>query len=192
LVSAFSVEKDYIFLEEYTIAKQDKRSRLNEDITASEVRLIRADGEQVGIVGIEEAMRTAGDASLDLVEIVPNAEPPVCRVMDYGKYIFESKKQKQGQRKKQKQVHVKEIKFRPGTEIADFNVKLKSIRKFLENGDKCKVTMRFRGREHVHRELGLEVLERVESDLADISLVEQRPIMEGKQMIMVLVPAKKK
>ncbi len=181
-----------IFSEEYTIAKQDKRSRLNEDITASEVRLIKEDGEQVGIVGIEEAMRTAGDASLDLVEIVPNAEPPVCRVMDYGKYVFESKKQKQGQRKKQKQVQVKEIKFRPGTEIGDYNVKLRSIKKFLENGDKCKVTMRFRGREHVHRELGLDMLERIESDLDSLAIVEQMPIMEGKQMIMVLVPSKKK
>jgi len=179
-------------LEERAIAKQDKRNRLNGDITATEVRLIGSDGEQVGIVTIEEAMAAARAADLDLVEIVPNAEPPVCRIMDYGKFVFEAKKQKQEQRKKQKQVQVKEIKFRPGTDIGDYNVKLKNLRKFLENGDKCKVTMRFRGREHAHRELGLELLERVESDLSDISAIEQRPMMEGRQMVMVLGPVKKK
>jgi translation initiation factor IF-3 len=152
------------------IAKQDKRNRLNDDITATEVRLIGADGGQ----------------------IVPNAEPPVCRIMDYGKFVFEQKKQRQEARKKQKQVHIKEIKFRPGTDIGDYNVKLRSLRKFLEGGDKCKITMRFRGREHAHRELGLEVLERVEKDLEDLSMVEQRPIMEGRQMVMVLVPQRKK
>ena len=180
------------FLEELAIAKQDKRNRLNRDISAPQVRLIGADGEQVGIVSIEDALRTAGDADLDLVEIVPNAEPPVCRIMDYGKFVFEAKKQKQEQRKKQKQVQVKEIKFRPGTDIGDYNVKLKNLRKFLEVGDKCKVTMRFRGREHAHRELGLELLERVEKDLEEISQVEQRPMMEGRQMVMVLGPSNKK
>jgi len=179
-------------LEERAIAKQDKRNRLNRDITAAEVRLIGADGDQVGIVSIEEAMRTAADADLDLVEIVPNAEPPVCRIMDYGKFVFEAKKQKQEQRKKQKQVQVKEVKFRPGTDIGDYKVKLRNLTKFLENGDKCKVTMRFRGREHAHRELGLELLERVESDLQEISQVEQRPMMEGRQMVMVLSPIRKK
>jgi len=174
------------------IAKQDKRNRLNGDIAAPEVRLIGADGEQVGIVSIEEALRVASDGDLDLVEIVPNAEPPVCRVMDYGKFVFEAKKQKQEARKKQKQTQLKEIKFRPGTDIGDYNVKLRNLRKFLENGDKCKVTMRFRGREHAHRELGLEVLERVEKDLEEISQVEQRPMMEGRQMVMVLGPTRKK
>lgn len=174
------------------IAKLDKRNRLNDDITASEVRLIGADGEQVGIVSIEDAIRTAEEASLDLVEIVPNAEPPVCRIMDYGKFVFEQKKQKQEARKKQKQTQIKEIKFRPGTDIGDYNVKLRNLRKFLENGDKCKVTMRFRGREHAHRELGLEMLERVEKDLEDVSQIEQRPMMEGRQMIMVLTPGRKK
>lgn len=180
------------FLEELAIAKQDKRNRLNGDITATQVRLIGADGEQVGIVTIEEAMGAAGTANLDLVEIVPNAEPPVCRIMDYGKFVFEAKKQKQEARKKQKQVQVKEIKFRPGTDIGDYNIKLRNLRRFLEVGDKCKVTMRFRGREHAHRELGLALLERVEKDLEDLSLVEQRPMMEGRQMVMVLGPAKKK
>ena len=126
------------------------------------------------------------------MEIVPNAEPPVCRVMDYGKFVFEQKKQKQEARKKQKQSQVKEVKFRPGTDIGDYNVKLRNLRKFLENGDKCKVTMRFRGREHAHRELGLEMLERVEKDLEEISQVEQRPMMEGRQMVMVLSPIRKK
>lgn len=174
------------------IAKQDKRNRLNENISAPEVRLIGADGEQVGIVSIEEALRVAEGDSLDLVEIVPNAEPPVCRIMDYGKFVFEQKKQKQEARKKQKQTQIKEIKFRPGTDIGDYNVKLRNLRKFLENGDKCKVTMRFRGREHAHRELGLEMLERVEKDLEDLSQVEQRPMMEGRQMVMVLTPGRKK
>ncbi len=173
------------------IAKQEKRNRLNGDITAPEVRLIGADGEQIGIVSLEEAQRVADSAGLDLVEIVPNAEPPVCRIMDYGKFVFEQKKQRQEARKKQKQVQVKEVKFRPGTDIGDYKVKLRNLRRFLENGDKCKVTMRFRGREHAHRELGLEMLKRVERDLADISQVEQRPIMEGRQMVMVLGPLKK-
>ena len=189
----FSLSGAFVFLlEDLAIAKQDKRNRLNKDITATEVRLIGADGEQVGIVAIEEALSTAAAADLDLVEIVPNAEPPVCRIMDYGKFVFEAKKQKQEARKKQKQVQVKEIKFRPGTDIGDYNIKLRNLRKFLEVGDKCKVTMRFRGREHAHRELGLALLERVEKDLEDISAVEQRPMMEGRQMVMVLGPIKKK
>ena len=156
------------------------------------MRLIGQDGEQVGIVSIEEAIRTAEDASLDLVEIVPNAEPPVCRVMDYGKFVFELKKQKSEARKKQKQVQVKEVKFRPGTEIGDYQVKLRNLRRFLEDGDKAKVTMRFRGREHAHRDRGLELLEKIEADLQEISQVEQRPMMEGRQMVMVLGPRKNK
>ena len=129
---------------------------------------------------------------MDLVEIVPHAEPPVCRIMDFGKFLFENKKQKQAAKKKQKQVHIKEVKFRPMTDIGDYQIKLRNLTRFLENGDKAKVTMRFRGREHAHRELGLEVLERVEKDLEDIAVVEQRPQMEGRQMVMVLAPAKKK
>lgn len=153
--------------------------------------MIGEDGEQVGIVSIEDAMAAAAKASLDLVEIVPNAEPPVCRIMDYGKFVFEAKKQKQAAKKKQKQVQVKEIKFRPRTDSGDYAIKLKNLRRFLENGDKAKVTMRFRGREHAHRELGAEVLTRVERDLEDIAQVEQRPAMEGRQMVMVLGPRKK-
>jgi translation initiation factor IF-3 len=156
------------------------------------VRLIGKDGEQVGIVTIDEAQAAADAASLDLVEIVPNAEPPVCRVMDYGKFVFEQKKQKQEARKKQKQVQVKEVKFRPGTDIGDYQVKLRNLQRFLEEGDKAKVTMRFRGREHAHRERGLELLARIENDLQEISLVEQRPMMEGRQMVMLLGPKKGK
>jgi translation initiation factor IF-3 len=155
------------------------------------VRLIGEDGQQVGIVSLEEAQAVADEAGLDLVEIVPNAEPPVCRIMDYGKFVFEQKKQKQAARKKQKQVQVKEVKFRPHTDVGDYRIKLRNLRRFLENGDKAKVTMRFRGREHAHRELGLEVLERIEKDLEDIAQVEQRPAMEGRQMVMVLSPRKK-
>ncbi|WP_295888085.1 translation initiation factor IF-3 [uncultured Thiohalocapsa sp.] len=168
-----------------------KRNRVNDEITASEVRLIGADGDQVGIVDLETAKSKAAEASLDLVEIVPNAEPPVCRLMDFGRFLFDQKKKKSEARKKQKQVQVKEVKFRPGTDIGDYQVKLRNLTRFLNEGDKAKVTMRFRGREHAHRELGLELLRRVESDLADISTVEQQPQMEGRQMVMVLGPRKK-
>ncbi|HHH39319.1 MAG TPA: translation initiation factor IF-3 [Sedimenticola sp.] len=167
-----------------------KRNRLNRDITAPQVRLIDADGEQVGIVALAEALAAAEEKKLDLVEIVPNAEPPVCRIMDYGKFVFEKKKQKQAAKKKQKQTQTKEIKFRPGTGEGDYQVKLRNLVRFLKDGDKTKVTIRFRGREHAHRELGLEVLERVERDLAEYGEVEQRPQMEGRQMIMVLRPKK--
>jgi len=137
-------------------------------------------------------MRMAADAKLDLTEIVPNAKPPVCRIMDYGKFVFEKKKQQSLAKKKQKQVQVKEIKFRPGTDIGDYKVKLRNLIRFLEEGNKTKVTIRFRGREHAHRELGGQLLERVEKDLEDIGVIEQRPQMEGKQMIMILSPVKKK
>jgi translation initiation factor IF-3 len=178
-------------LEETAISKQSKRNRINDDISATEIRLIGADGEQVGIVTIEEAQQAAQAAKMDLVEIVPTAEPPVCRIMDYGKFLFDQKKQKQIAKKKQKQVQVKEIKFRPGTDIGDYNIKLKNLIKFLEAGDKTKVTMRFRGREHAHREIGLELLKRVENDLMEYGQVEQQPLMEGRQMVMVLGPKKK-
>ena len=152
--------------------------------------MIDKDGEQVGIVPIEEALKAADEVKLDLVEIVPNAEPPVCRIMDYGKFVFEAKKQKQAAKKKQKQVQVKEIKFRPGTGIGDYQVKLRNLIRFLKDGDKTKVTMRFRGREHAHRELGLEMLQRVEADLVEYGEVEQQAQMEGRQMVMVLRPLK--
>lgn len=164
---------------------------MNDDITAVEVRLISSDGEQAGIVSIDEALRQAKEASLDLVEIQPNAEPPVCRIMDYGKHVFEQKKQQQAAKKKQKIVHVKEIKFRPATDEGDYKIKLRNLIKFLEAGDKAKITMRFRGREHAHRELGFEFLQRVEKDLEEYAVVEQKPAMEGRQMVMVMAPRKK-
>ena len=160
-------------------------------ILAPEVRLIDQEGNQVGILPIQEAKELAGEAELDLVEISPNAEPPVCRVMDYGKYRFEESKKLQTARKKQKQIQVKEIKFRPGTDIGDYNVKLRNLVKFLTEGDKVKVTLRFRGREMAHQELGRDLLKRVEEDLRELGSVEQFPKMEGRQMVMVLAPKKK-
>jgi translation initiation factor IF-3 len=130
----------------------------------------------------------AEEAELDLVEIVPNAEPPVCRVMNYGKYVFELTKKKQAAKKKQKQIQIKEIKFRPGTEEGDYKVKLRNLTRFLNNGDKVKVTLRFRGREMVHQELGAKMLERIEADLQEHGVVEQFPKMEGRQMVMLLAP----
>ncbi|WP_371258187.1 translation initiation factor IF-3 [Thiohalocapsa sp. ML1] len=168
-----------------------KRNRVNEEITASEIRLIGAEGDQIGVLTLRAALERAEAEGMDLVEIVPTAEPPVCRLMDFGRFLFDQKKKKSEARKKQKQVQVKEVKFRPGTDIGDYQVKLRNLQRFLHEGDKAKVTMRFRGREHAHRELGLELLRRVETDLADISIVEQQPQMEGRQMVMVLGPRKK-
>jgi len=156
-----------------------------------QVRLIDAEGENRGVVPIEEALAAAEEAELDLVEIVPNAEPPVCRIMDYGKFRFEENKKAQAARKKQKQIQLKEVKFRPGTDEGDYRVKMRNLRKFLEQGNKGKVTIRFRGREMAHRELGAQLLQRIESELEDIATVEQRPKMEGRQMVMVLAPHKK-
>ncbi len=155
------------------------------------MRLIDAEGKQVGILSLREALAQAEEVGLDLVEIVPNAEPPVCRLMDFGRFLFDQKKKKHEAKKKQKQIQVKEIKFRPGTDEGDYQVKLRNLTRFLTDGDKAKVTMRFRGREHAHRDLGLKLLRRVEQDLADISTVEQQPRMEGRQMVMVLAPKKK-
>jgi translation initiation factor IF-3 len=143
-------------------------------------------GEQVGILPLDQALDMAGDQGLDLVEIAPNAEPPVCRIMDYGKYRFEQAKKSQASKKKQKVTHVKEIKFRPGTEIADYEVKMRKIRHFLEVGDKVKVTLRFRGREMAHQELGVEMLQRVRDDLGEDAVIEHMPKMEGRQMTMVI------
>ena len=165
---------------------------LNEAITYPEIRVIDENGEQLGILTSQEALAKAQEAGLDLVEVSPNAEPPVCRIMDFGKFRFENSKQKQGAKKKQKKTQVKEIKFRPRTEIGDYNVKVKQLRKFLENGDKTKVTMRFRGREFAHQELGMELLKRVVADLEEVSNVEQMPGMEGRQMVMLLGPKKSK
>lgn len=164
---------------------------INEQIQAKTVRLIGADGEQVGIVSIEEALGAAQAASLDLVEIAPDSEPVVCKILDYGKHLFEVKKAKAASRKKQKQQHVKEMKFRPGTEEGDYQVKLRNVIRFLENGDKAKISLRYRGREMAHQELGMEMLKRIETDLAELGSVEQFPKMEGRQLMMVIAPKKK-
>ncbi|HCB44388.1 MAG: translation initiation factor IF-3 [Pseudomonas sp.] len=172
--------------------KAAQRPPINENITAREVRLIGPDGEQVGVVSIQEALSAAEEAKLDLVEISPDATPPVCRIMDYGKHIFEKKKQQAAARKNQKQIQIKEIKFRPGTEEGDYQVKLRNLIRFLSDGDKAKVSLRFRGREMAHQELGMELLKRVEADLIEYGTVEQHPKMEGRQLMMVIAPKKKK
>lgn len=136
----------------------------------------------------EEALALAAGANLDLVEVSPNAEPPVCRIMDFGKYLFEQKKKQNSNKKKQKIIHVKEIKFRPGTDEGDYQIKLRNLVKFLENGDKAKITLRFRGREMAHRELGAQMLERIKKDLEELAVVEQFPKMEGRQMVMIMAP----
>ena len=165
---------------------------MNEEITESEVRLIGLDGKNVGVVNIGEAQQIAQEAELDLVEIAPNATPPVCKVMDYGKFRFQQSKKAQIARKKQKQIHVKEIKFRPGTEESDYQVKLRKIIEFLMHGDKAKVTVRFRGREMMHQEFGGALLDRIEKDLNKYGEVEQRPRLEGRQLVMVFRPLRKK
>ncbi len=152
--------------------------------------MIAPDGEQIGIVGIEEALEKAAELELDLVEVAPQAKPPVCRIMDYGKRLFEKNKAQQEGRKKQKQIQVKEIKFRPGTDEGDYQTKLRNLTRFLENGDKVKVTLRFRGREMRHQELGEQLLNRVRDDLEELSTVEQVPKLEGRQMTMVMAPHK--
>lgn len=165
---------------------------MNEEIDVPEIRLIDAEGEQAGIVSLADALSAAQAATLDLVEISPDAEPPVCKIMDYGKKLFEVKKQQAAQRKKQKQTQVKEMKFRPGTDVGDYEIKLRNLTRFLENGDKAKVTLRFRGREMAHQELGMEMLKRIELDLEELGAVEQYPKMEGRQLTMVIAPRSKK
>ena len=156
------------------------------------MRLVGADGEQVGVVPIENALAAAADAKLDLVLIAPDANPQVCKIMDYGKHVFDLKKQKAANKKKQRRVHVKEIKFRPGTEEGDYQVKLRNLIRFLTDGDKAKVSLRFRGRELAHQHLGQELIERIRDDLSDYGTVEQEPKMEGRQIVMVLAPVKKR
>lgn len=169
-----------------------KKLAINEDIRARQVRLIDQEGTQLGIVPIEEARKTAETAGLDLVEIAADAEPVVCKIMDYGRHIFDAKKQKNAAKKKQKIIQVKEVKFRPGTEEGDYQVKLRNLIRFLEHGDKGKVTLRFRGREMAHQEIGMELIKRIEADLEPLAVVEQYAKMEGRQLTMVLAPKKKK
>ena len=164
---------------------------MNEQITAPQVRLIDAEGEPVGIVSIAEALRMAEEADLDLVEIAPLAEPPVCRVMDIGKFKYAESKKQHEAKLKQKQVQIKEVKFRPATDDGDYNIKLRNLIKFLADGDKTKITLRFRGREIAHQQIGMQLMERIRQDLTEHGIVEQFPKMEGRQMVMMLSPKKK-
>jgi translation initiation factor IF-3 len=176
---------------ERLIATEKKQTRINGEITTPEVRLVGVEGEQLGIVKIYEALRQAEDADLDLVEIAPTAQPPVCKIMDYGKFKYQESKKQHEAKLKQKQVQIKEIKFRPGTDEGDYQIKLRNLIKFLEEGDKTKITLRFRGREMAHQEIGMNQLKRVAADLAEYAVVEQFPKMEGRQLVMMLAPKKK-
>ncbi|HJT12074.1 MAG TPA: translation initiation factor IF-3 [Dongiaceae bacterium] len=162
--------------------------RVNHQINVPNVRLVREDGSMVGVVTTREAISMAADVGLDLVEVSPNAEPPVCKILDLGKFKYEEQKRKNEARKKQKVIEVKEIKLRPGIDIHDYEVKMRSVHRFLEEGDKVKITMRFRGREMAHQELGVKVLDKVRADLDAVAKVESHPKMEGRQMIMVISP----
>lgn len=166
--------------------------RINGEIHAQEIRLVGVDNEPVGIVSLQAAFQMAEAANVDLVEIAPNAVPPVCRLMDYGKFKYQEQKKAHEAKMKQKVILVKEIKFRPGTDEGDYGVKLRNLIKFLDEGDKCKITLRFRGREMAHQDIGVRMLERLREDLEPYGQVEQFPKMEGRQMVMVMAPKKKK
>ncbi|MDP0588619.1 MAG: translation initiation factor IF-3 [Candidatus Endonucleobacter bathymodioli] len=172
--------------------RRPQKAPINENIRAKEVRLIGAEGDQVGIVGLDDALVMAQEAGLDLVEINSTSEPPVCKILDYGKHSYQTKKQKAAAKKKQIHTTVKEVKFRPGTEDGDYQVKLRNLSRFLTEGNKTKISLRFRGREMAHQEIGMRLMRRVQTDLDEIGVVEQFPKMEGRQLIMVIAPKKKK
>ncbi|HNI84556.1 MAG: translation initiation factor IF-3 [Rubrivivax sp.] len=172
--------------------REERAHRLNREIMAPEVRLNGPNNEPLGIVPLQEALRMAGDLDVDLVEVVATANPPVCRLMDYGKFKYQEQKKAAEAKAKQTVIEIKEVKFRPGTDDGDYQIKMRNIRRFLADGDKVKVTLRFRGREITHQELGLALLDRIRADLADSVVVEQFPKLEGRQMIMMLAPARKK
>jgi translation initiation factor IF-3 len=171
-----------------TAAREDYR--VNDRIEAQEVRLVGEDGEMIGVVRLREALERAREAGLDLVEVSPTAKPPVCKVLDYGKFKYEAQKRANAARKKQRVIEVKEIKMRPGIDDNDYNIKMKKVRTFLEEGDKVKVTMRFRGRELSHQNLAMNILTKVKDEVSDLGKVEQFPKMEGRQMVMVMAPLK--
>ena len=171
----------------------ERKHRLNREIMAPTVRLNGIENEPLGIVSIMEALRLSGEADVDLVEIAPTADPPVCRLMDYGKFKYQEQKKAAEAKSKQKIIEVKEVKFRPGTDDGDYNIKMRNLRRFIaEDGDKGKVTLRFRGREITHQDIGMRMLERIRDELADVALVEQFPKLEGRQMIMMIAPSRKK
>ncbi|HRI17075.1 MAG TPA: translation initiation factor IF-3 [Burkholderiaceae bacterium] len=170
----------------------ERKHRLNREIMAPEVRLNGVENEPLGIVNINDALRMAGDLDVDLVEIAATADPPVCRLMDYGKFKYQEQKRAADAKAKQKVIEIKEVKFRPGTDEGDYAIKMRNLRRFIgEDGDKGKVTLRYRGREITHQDIGMRLLERIRDELADISVVENMPKLEGRQMIMVLGPKKK-
>ena len=178
-------------LRSFSLIALERSQRINREITAPEVRLVAENGDQLGIKSVSDALRLAEEANVDLVEIAPLAVPPVCKLMDYGKFRYREQKKAHEAKLKQKQIQVKEIKFRPGTDEGDYKIKLGKLIQFLEEGDKAKVTLRFRGREMAHKEFGERLLERVRKDLDAVGLVEQFPKLEGRQMVMVLAPKKK-
>ena len=192
--ATYSQEKDFTIATNFRDRRQreERAHRLNREIMAPEVRLSGPEGEPLGIVSLQEALRMAGDLDVDLVEIAATANPPVCRLMDYGKFKYQEQKKAAEAKAKQTVIEIKEVKFRPGTDDGDYNIKMRNIRRFLDDGDKCKITLRFRGREITHQELGLALLNRIRDDLGDTILVEQFPKLEGRQMIMMIAPGRRK
>jgi translation initiation factor IF-3 len=178
-------------LEELSLIANERAQRINAEITSPQVRLVADNGDQLGIVAVGDALKMAEEQNVDLVEIAPLAVPPVCKLMDFGKFRYREQKKAHEAKLKQKQIQVKEIKFRPGTDDGDYKIKLGKLVQFLEEGDKAKVTLRFRGREMAHQEFGIRLLERVKADLLEVGVVEQFPRLEGRQMVMVLGPKKK-
>ncbi|MFZ2237585.1 MAG: translation initiation factor IF-3 [Dokdonella sp.] len=169
----------------------DKANRRNSEIRVPRVRVIDAEGEQAGVLSRDEALAMAQEQGLDLVEIQPNADPPVCRIMDFGKFKFDAQKKASAAKKRQKQVEIKELKFRPTTDVGDYTIKMRNLRRFLEEGDKVKITIRFRGREMAHQELGDQMIKKIAADIVDEAVVEQYPRMEGRLMVMMIAPKKK-
>jgi len=178
-------------LEIVTIAQEKNAHRINREINVSEVRLVGEDSEPLGIVPVPQALAMAEEAGVDLVEIAPQAKPPVCRLMDYGKFKYQEQKRAHEAKLKQKQIQVKEVKLRPGTDENDYQIKMRNMTRFLEDGDKVKVTLRYRGREMAHQEFGIRQLERIKGDVGELAVVEQFPKLEGRQLIMVLAPKKR-
>ncbi|MBZ0222240.1 MAG: translation initiation factor IF-3 [Dokdonella sp.] len=173
------------------MAIESKPNRRNHEIRVPRVRVIGPEGEQVGILSRDEALSMAQDSGLDLVEIQPNGDPPVCRIMDFGKFKFEAQKKAHAAKKKQKQVEIKELKFRPVTDVGDYQIKMRNLRRFLEEGDKVKITIRFRGREMSHQELGRAMVDKISAEIAEEAVIEQFPRMEGRLMVMMIAPKKK-
>ena len=178
-------------MEIVTIAQEKNAHRINREINVSEVRLVGEDSEPLGIVPVPQALAMAEEAGVDLVEIAPQAKPPVCRLMDYGKFKYQEQKRAHEAKLKQKQIQVKEVKLRPGTDENDYQIKMRNMTRFLEDGDKVKVTLRYRGREMAHQEFGIRQLERIKGDVGELAVVEQFPKLEGRQLIMVLAPKKR-